>query len=84
MAKDSVTIVLNGEVTLSDYAKAMSSFSRLILALSEECASGKNIRWTIESLETGSALGTFRGVAEHEEDIRQRHGFTPNFMGHCR
>lgn len=69
MAKDTATLILNGEVVLADYAKAINSFLSLIVALQSDYASGARIDWKIEELETGSTTTTVRGIVETETDI---------------
>jgi hypothetical protein len=66
MARDTVTIALNGEVTLADFARAMQEFLQLMKALGSEAARGVPIEWWIEELDVGSASATARGVSEIE------------------
>lgn len=64
MANDTVTLELQGEVSLAGFAEAISRFSALVAALSEERAPGA-IRWEIDDLEVGSATATARGVGQN-------------------
>ncbi|MFH1743527.1 MAG: hypothetical protein ABIH23_31370 [bacterium] len=65
---NSITLVINGNVTLADYAKAMGEFHKLIEALNHDFAPQKTIEWQIEELETGSTRNTITGIAETKED----------------
>lgn len=68
MPKDTLTLVLDGQVTLSDFAAALNRFSRLISALEDEVAHGREISWTVESLEAGSAIATVKGAVRDAHD----------------
>lgn len=61
MASDLVTLKLNGEVTLNQYAKAMEDLRKLIDALSIEVAGTEEIEWSIYDLVAGSAYVAIRG-----------------------
>ena len=61
MSRDAITIVLNGEVTLHDFATAVSGFLQLIESLQHDVARDAQIEWVIDSLEAGSATATVRG-----------------------
>lgn len=66
MAKNTVTLALNGEVSLEDFAKAIGEFLRLIKSLGTDVAKDVPIDWWIDSLEVGSTIATARGVSETE------------------
>ncbi len=69
MAKDTVALVLNGEVTLANYAKAVKGLLGLMTALGNEYASGNSIDWKIECSEAESATITIRGTVQNEEEV---------------
>jgi len=69
MPKDSVTLALDGEVSLSDFAIALDSLNKLIDALGSEVAKGTKIDWVIEQLEAGSAVATARGIPQEDKDL---------------
>lgn len=69
MAKDTITLALNGDVTLNDFSKALREFSNLVKGISIDVASGKKIEWVIVDLEAGSATATIQGVVEQAEDL---------------
>lgn len=61
---DTLTIALNGDVPLRDFSTAMVHFHSLVEALSSEVAGDTKIEWTIDALESGSAVATVRGHSE--------------------
>lgn len=68
MAKDTLTLVLNGEVSLSDFSEAIRNLFNLVDGLHNDLARGKHIEWRIEGLEAGSATATVRGIVEDKAD----------------
>lgn len=68
MAKDTITLALNGEVSLGDFSKAMQGFLSLVTSLHNDIAKESSIEWYIDSLEGGSAIATIKGVGEKDED----------------
>lgn len=66
MARDSVSLVLNGEVSLADFARAIQEFLQLMKALGNEVARGLPIEWWIDDLNAGSATATVRGISDTE------------------
>lgn len=63
MAKDTITLKLDGDVPFDLYAAAIGNFNALIKALSEEVSGNTPIEWTVEGLASGSAKATARGFA---------------------
>ncbi len=61
---DTVTLALQGEVTLDAFSRAVLHFSRLVDALSSDVAAPEALRWVITELEAGSAIMTARGVGD--------------------
>ena len=59
MAPDTITLMLEGEVSLEAFATALKSLNSLIDALTIE--EGGGIEWTVEDLQPGSALATVKG-----------------------
>lgn len=62
MANDTVTLALDGEIVLSDFAEAVRRFDSLIKALAKT-EGAANVEWIVEQLEVSSAVATARGVA---------------------
>jgi len=61
---DTVTLALQGEVTLDAFSRAALHFNRLVDALSADVAGSEGLRWVITELEAGSAIMTARGVGD--------------------
>jgi len=70
MADDSVTLALNGEVPVDQYATVMHHWVAIISELSRDLYPGAAIEWLIEDLQPGSATTTARAVASDNIDIR--------------
>lgn len=60
---DTVTLELQGSVSLEQFAQAVTGFQRLIAALSTE--SQADVRWEVEHLDAGSATVTSRAVSDN-------------------
>lgn len=70
---DTVTLALEGTVSLSEFSTAVAHFHRLVAALTEE-AKVEDVTWQIDALDYSSAITTARGVSEngtHPERIDQ-------------
>src|SRR5947209_300775 len=65
MADNTVTLVLNGEVPLAEFAQAISNFSELIRALTDELGQGQ-IDWVIDDLQYSSGMVTAAGRGERK------------------
>ena len=70
MAKDTITLALNGDVSLGDFSKAMQQFFSLVTGLHDDVAKESSIEWYIDSLEGGSAIATIKGIGEKEDDVK--------------
>jgi hypothetical protein len=70
MAKDTVTLALQGEVSLEQFAEAVRRFSALVSELSAE-TKATGVRWEISDLEVGSTMATARGVADEPKVIER-------------
>jgi len=64
VTKNSLTLALEGDVSLSDFSKALHDFTSLVDELTNEVARGANIDWLIEELYSGSAVTTIHGIYE--------------------
>src|ERR1019366_6499504 len=62
MPDNTVTLALDGDVTLDEFANAVAGFNELVAALSEE--SGAHLDWVIDDLQSSSAIATARGIGE--------------------
>ena len=61
LAKDTLTLALNGEILLSDFSDAVTNLLKLVNALTKEVGS-QHMDWQIEALEASSAIATVRGL----------------------
>jgi hypothetical protein len=69
MAGDTITIELNGEVSLADFSDTIQCFRQLVETLTQDIASGVSITWQIEELRTENTATTIRGVAEQHQVV---------------
>jgi len=67
MAKDTLTLALNGEVPFDEYSDAISHLRALVNALSVELGVADSVEWFIHDLHVGSAVSTIRGESEKPE-----------------
>ena len=62
MADNTVTLVLDGEVPLQEFSKAIVAFSELVKALSIEAGGG--LDWVMQDLQVSSALASALAIGE--------------------
>ncbi|MCW5875423.1 MAG: hypothetical protein KIS85_00955 [Anaerolineales bacterium] len=67
MSKNTLTLGLEGKVSLGDYTNTLNEFAALVNELADEVAEGAQIQWTVEELYAGSASATFQGY--HEQSV---------------
>jgi hypothetical protein len=65
-----VTITLDGDVTLPLFAEALSGLDELLIALSKQ-AGADSVEWVVDELAVGSAIATVRGVGDDIAAISQ-------------
>lgn len=61
LAKETITLSLEGDIPIDLFAKVMGHFSALVESLSDEILGSEKIEWQIEALAAGSATATIRG-----------------------
>ena len=61
MSNNTMTIALDGNVTFDSFARAISSFDRLVKALSTHLRTRQDIEWFVDDLAKSSAIATIRG-----------------------
>ena len=71
MAEDTLTIAVEGVVSLNAFAQATAHFRSLVIALSKEVAGSTPIDWQIDDLQAGSAITTARGISEKPEETQR-------------
>jgi hypothetical protein len=69
MATDTLTLKLQGNVSLDDFAKVVSRFDALVKGLANLVAPDERIDWTVEDLQSGSAEITAVGTAQSSEPL---------------
>ena len=69
MAKDTLTLALNGDISLRDFSGAIQEFFNLVNALGNDVAKDVTIEWFIDNLEAGSAIATVKGIAKECNDV---------------
>ena len=63
MPDDTVTLALDGDVPLEEFARTIGRFAELVSALSEEAGS-PGLDWVIEDLQVSSAVATVRASGD--------------------
>ncbi|MGE4286103.1 MAG: hypothetical protein AB7F23_05770 [Phycisphaerae bacterium] len=63
-----LTLSLEGEVSLQDFAKAMEQFKKLLNSLRDDVASSAQINWIVKDLKSGSASAMVVGIPETDND----------------
>jgi hypothetical protein len=74
MALNTVTLVLNGDVSLEAFAEAIVHFNELVKALSEEVGS-PDLDWRMADLQVSSAMATSQGFGLLHAIEAVVHGF---------
>lgn len=71
MKKDNLTLILDGQqVSIDDFARAVSGLNRLIKNLTLAIAGKQSqIEWVVTDLEYGSASTTITGYSEHSQAV---------------
>lgn len=71
MPIDTLTIAVNGEVSLGEFSSAVSAFKSLVDALSNEIARDASIDWFIDDLSASSAVATIRGFSTEQAAVER-------------
>jgi hypothetical protein len=69
MGNDTLTLALNGDVSLHQFAEAMQYFNALVKGLTAEIARDASIEWVIDTLEAGSATATVKGETDRVDSL---------------
>lgn len=70
MTDNTLTIALEGDVSLGQFAETISHFNGLVEALSKEVAVGAEIDWIMDDLHGDSPLATVVGIAQEETAVQ--------------
>lgn len=71
MAKNTLTLKLQGSVPLAEFAEAMGHFSALVEALTDDVGGTTDVEWEISKLEAGSATAVIIGRSPYEDVIEK-------------
>ena len=71
MASRTLTLALDGDVSLKDFVAGIVSFQSLVDALTEEIDASHNVEWVIDDLQKSSAIATIRGESETPDKVDQ-------------
>jgi hypothetical protein len=69
-----LTLALEGDVTLAQFANAVDHFHKLLRNLTEEVAADHDIQWDLEDLHYGSAMITVVGHSDEPGNYREARG----------
>lgn len=70
MPNDTITLVLEGELTVNAFAEALKAFAGIISGLSQEIGD-PTIEWVVEDLQPGSAITTLRGRSSRPQSVER-------------
>ena len=62
MAKETLTLALEGDVALEEFANAIGNLNSLLNQLAKEVTKDAEVTWLIDELYASSAVATFRGI----------------------
>jgi hypothetical protein len=71
MSNTTLTLTLEGEVPLEQFAESMMSLKKLVDALGREVSGHAKIAWIVSDLSSGSASATLRGETSELEDVER-------------
>lgn len=67
MSNSSITLRLEGESPIDEFAKSMTSLAQLLDAMRAEIAGATSITWLVDDLSIGSAIATLRPLTDSPE-----------------
>lgn len=71
MPKDTIAIVMEGEIPLPTFVQVMGNFSALVQQLSDEVVGPDGVEWDISLLKSGSATAAVRGDSYNVADVER-------------
>ena len=75
MPDDTITLALDGDVPLEEFARTMGRFAELVNALSEEVGS-PGLDWVVDDLQVSSAHATARSSSDTQAAQKVVHAYT--------
>ena len=71
MSDNTLTLVLDGKVTSTQFARAMTQFAKLVSAITDDVGATKDVEWVIDDLQMSSAVTTLRAITDKPEKAEQ-------------
>ena len=71
MSDNTLTLALDGKVTSTQFARAMTEFAKLVNAITDEVGATKDVEWVIDDLQMSSAVTTLRAITDKPEKADQ-------------
>jgi hypothetical protein len=71
MPDDVVTLALDGELSVEEFAKAAQAFSGLLKSLTQAVAPSADLEWMVERLDTSSAIMSARADSEDVQQVER-------------
>lgn len=71
MRSNTLTLALDGEITSTQFAKAMTNLDKLVRAITDEVGANGDVKWVIDDLQKSSAIATLRPVTDTPEKADQ-------------
>lgn len=71
MPRDTMTFILDGNVSLANFETAVRAFRETVDALSREVAPAGHINWVVDVLETGSTMLGVRGESPDAAEVER-------------
>ena len=71
MRDKTLTLALEGEITSTQFAQAMTNLDKLVRAITAEVGANRDVKWVIDDLQKSSAVATLRAVTDIPEKADQ-------------
>lgn len=71
MRDKTLTLALEGEITSTQFAQAMTRLDKLVRAITAEVGANRDVKWVIDDLQKSSAVATLRAVTDSPEKADQ-------------
>lgn len=71
MRDKTLTLALEGEITSTQFAQAMTKLDNLVRAITAEVGANRDVKWVVDDLQKSSAVATLRAVTDSPEKADQ-------------
>lgn len=71
MRDKTLTLALEGEITSTQFAQAMTKLDKLVRAITAEVGANRDVKWVVDDLQKSSAVATLRAVTDSPEKADQ-------------